>query len=359
MQNFFRLSSVLKQGSNPAASELEFCLCQAASDLSKTILKAVAGKSEKDTSDAFDIKAFFHAATRMVSLLIVGFGKLRDTANGKSMQGKVVHALVHMFNEVLSTIERLSSQEAKAGIFAEAASSTVEKSSTDTATNKTSIPTRTGMKRNAGLDQIVSFLSNAIDQLNPDLESHHALFEGFAYCVLDKLASRLYITVFGHARGSTIETEIAKSSTDSVIGNDVHTSRTLNEIDTLQAQTKLEAPYHIYLLKRIVAGAPDHIGLSSRITSSKVKRTETKRPRKGALAVTAKERLQRTLVNSIFGKEGVDESDPFLDCLRLPTSDRGSISIPKAKESNAADWFREEVWRLLGWEILSKDGDWR
>ena len=34
-----------------------------------------------------------------------------------------------------------------------------------------------------------------------------------------------------------------------------------------------------------------------------------------------------------------------------------AVPIPRIKEAEVQDWFKEEVWRLLGWEILSKEGE--
>ena len=40
----------------------------------------------------------------------------------------------------------------------------------------------------------------------------------------------------------------------------------------------------------------------------------------------------------------------------MPSIGGTVLPVPKVKEVDVQDWFGEEVWRLLGWEILSKEG---
>lgn len=45
------------------------------------------------------------------------------------------------------------------------------------------------------------------------------------------------------------------------------------------------------------------------------------------------------------------------DCLKKPAISDAAVALPKIKEAEVQGWFKEEVWRLLGWEILSKEGE--
>lgn len=42
----------------------------------------------------------------------------------------------------------------------------------------------------------------------------------------------------------------------------------------------------------------------------------------------------------------------------MPSIGDTVLPMPKIKEVEVSDWFQEEVWRALGWEILSKEGEW-
>ena len=39
----------------------------------------------------------------------------------------------------------------------------------------------------------------------------------------------------------------------------------------------------------------------------------------------------------------------------MPALSEVAVPVPKIKEPEVFEWFNEEVWRLLGWDILSKD----
>ena len=190
------------------------------------------------------------------------------------------------------------------------------------------------------------------------MEVHKELFEGFAYCILNKLGNSLYLCVFGEARASSIEQEIMRSNAPDDI-EDVATPAALPAAEELgMRKANLQAPYLIHLLTRLMTLAPSHLGAAINARAGKSKAANSKGSMKGALAVIAKDRLQRTLVTCMFGTEGVDSDDTFMDCLKMPTAMKEVLPMPKVKEVEVQEWFGEEVWRLLGWEVLGKEGGW-
>ena len=213
------------------------------------------------------------------------------------------------------------------------------------------------LKDHRVLNVLTGFLCSVMDNLDSKDASHQALFEGFAFLILEKLGSRLYVIVFGHSRPALIEEDIGASmQADEIEDSERPTTTKLEELQLRAA--KLEAPYLVHLLKCIMNAAPAHLGVNISNKSSKAKQAASKGSSKGALTITAKERLQRTLVNCMFGTEGLDDNDPFMDCLRMPATSSVNIPIPKVKEVDMQDWFKEEIWRLIGWDILSREGDW-
>ena len=73
------------------------------------------------------------------------------------------------------------------------------------------------------------------------------------------------------------------------------------------------------------------------------------------LSALAQERLQRTLVVCTFGQEVRDD---FMDVLTKPV-DVGRVPAgPKVKDEEVLEWYQGQVWRLVGWEILGKEGEW-
>lgn len=208
---------------------------------------------------------------------------------------------------------------------------------------------------NQTLSLYVTFLGNLVDMLDPKVEANRPLFEGFAYCILDRLGKRLYSIVFGHSRASDLEAEMKQDDDlDQNQGEAAMPAFPSSQPNDYESrQIKLEAPYLLHLLNRIMSAAPAHFG---KVKTSKAK--NSKAPSKNTLALSAKECLQRTLVNAIFGTEGVKDDDPFEECLKMPKPAEGTLTMPKVKKVDVLEHFKEEVWRCLGWDILANEGDW-
>lgn len=211
------------------------------------------------------------------------------------------------------------------------------------------------VKENPTLSLYATFLGNLVDMLDPKLEANRPLFEGFTYCILDLLGKRMYSIIFGHSRAPDLEAEIKQDVDIDPNQSELPTTtiRPPQPEDDERKQIKLEAPYLLHLLNRIMITAPAHFG---KVKSSKAK--NNKAPSKNTLALSAKECLQRTLVNAIFGTEGGNDDDLFKDCLKMPTPGEGTPTMPKVKEIDVLEHFKEEVWRCLGWDILAKDAEW-
>lgn len=74
------------------------------------------------------------------------------------------------------------------------------------------------------------------------------------------------------------------------------------------------------------------------------------------ISMLAKERLQRALVNAVFGTQGLEEDSAIpVQCLRMPVLSDARVTVPRVKETEVAEWFKDEVWRLLGWELLGRE----
>lgn len=76
------------------------------------------------------------------------------------------------------------------------------------------------------------------------------------------------------------------------------------------------------------------------------------------LSPVAKDRLQRTLVTCMYGNKVDDE---FLDVLTkpIPLMRLGSLqSVARVEDKDVEEWYKKEVWRLVGWDVLAKERGW-
>lgn len=216
-------------------------------------------------------------------------------------------------------------------------------------------PPRVNIKDVPALNALAGLLSGIIKQIDPKQDPHKDIFEGFLFCILSKLGDRIYTINFMRPRAASImeELEVASCSSDQS-----QTEPTTSPVPMPVRQAQLEAPYLLHLLKQSLALTPSFLNTPpSTAKTAKVKPN----PKPGSvtkttLALAAKERLQATLVNAIFGPEGIDEdSDLFINCLQMPAASGGTMTVPRVKEAEVGEWFQGEVWRLLGWEVLGRE----
>lgn len=255
-----------------------------------------------------------------------------------------------MFNNLLECLDAAAALEVSKSEMTNSASPTKSKASP--IKGKAKQPKQTNIKDNDTLNLITKLLCSVIDALDSKVELHKSLFEGFAYVVLKRLGSTLYLLIFGHARGATIEEEIEAYNEEDEIEDTANGLPTSSKADLLKP-AKLEAPYLIHLLTRIMNAAPSHLDAAV-LTKSGSPKKAVKGSMKGALTINARERLQRTLIQCMFGEEE-GKDDEFHDCLKMPAMKDIVLPTPKVKEPEVQEWFKDEIWRLLGWEILSRE----
>ncbi|KAH9829204.1 mitochondrial large ribosomal subunit YmL35 [Teratosphaeria destructans] len=350
MRHLFQVHLALKSHSRAEPDILAHHLVEAASSLPQVVRATVDQLPKRFLTSTDLLKTNLTAAARVVVTLMVGFNRLNSVAGGAEVQGQVIYAFVQMFGSFLNNIELVA--EAEAGkpppTDFERCAKTLKgkpKAPPKNAGNMNDTPT---------LNSITVFITSILDQLDPKIEVHSSLFEGFAYKALQKIGARLYISVFGRPRGRSIDAEIAATRLEDDIEDttDVGPETIKQQVDSKKA--RLEAPYLIHLLTRIMTAAPSHLNPHGFERFSKPKKVSKKDP-KGALVLAAKESLQNTLVNCVFGMEGVGEDGDLKQCLRLPSAmSAKKVEMPKVKEADSEEWFTQEVWRLIGWDVLGR-----
>lgn len=352
LRNLYQIHAAMRPHHRNDPNILAYHLVQAASTLPQVVARTISECFNRQGAGRDLLKSNLRAATRAVVSLISGLNRLTNAADGAEVQGRVIYAYARMFSELIEALGEASSCE-----ITKPLAGSEQRPSTSKGKKRSEHAKPANLKDRPTLNTLTAFLCGILDLLDPKVEAHANLFEAFAYTVLNKLGSRLYTLVFGHARAPTLEAEIARANEPDK-AEDPSQASTLHRNEVELQQAALEAPYLIHLLTRLMNAAPAHLGAIISTKTGKPKQANNKGSMKGALALTAKDRLQRTLVNCMFGIEGVDDQSPLLDCLKMPTAPDTPLPMPKVKEVEVQEWFKEEVWRLLGWEVLSKEGGW-
>ncbi|TKA74923.1 hypothetical protein B0A49_02593 [Cryomyces minteri] len=366
VQDLYSLHKLYQQWS-PDAGALAYHLIQASSAVTSVISSACkrhhsrvgpgAATSVKEKRKPLKVSsaqvehdeglnAVFRAAARAFTSLLHGLAQLGAASGSNKFQGSVMYSYVKMFAGVLDCIADAALVRAQQDIDHQpAASSTKSKSKLQKTIKELQVPRA-----------IVHFLMAIISTLNAKSAVHRDLFEGLMFILLDRLGNRLYSFTFDHERGATIDSEIVASI--------ISTEGDPHKLLDTQAR-KIEAPFLIQVFERAMAAAPQFLGSQASFRTSKnapaTSKSSTIRGSgssgKASLTLPAKNRLQQTLVNGIFGSEGA-EHEEFMDCLRMPARSGPMPQQPKREKTSVPEWFQEELWKLLGWEILAREGEW-
>ena len=370
MRKLYQIGLYFKPGLQVHVKDLAGHLCASASDVSKVVLEALDQQSSVDHPQASDLPTTMTAAGRVVAGILAGSQKLIRMPGGEALVGKVTYALVQMYGKLLTGFGTISKAE-----------TTTDAPTEQTADGKT-LSAKQKPKAKGGahrvnirdvpaMNALASLLSGIMRQLDAKQDSHRDLFEGFVYSILSKLGNRIYTVNFSQPRAASvaeeIEANLSSEDPDSESNPPGHNA-TKDSIAIRQAH--LEAPYLLHLLKQSLALTPSFLSpapnAKDTTTNSKTSKSKpTPKPgsiTKTSLSLAAKQRLQSTLVNAIFGPEGIDEeNDLFLNGLQLPPAEAGgnTFVVPKVKEVEVGEWFQGEVWRLLGWEVLGREMDGR
>ena len=341
----------------PVVDEPTLCssLVQTSSALGK-VIRLVADKHEQLSRqgrntpgaasldlDKSDFSVALSVCARAFMSILVGASKLIDAGSDKRLPSLVLCELADVFKTALDSIEASAGRTANAAI----SQSTQSKKGKSKAPNhhiKESVPAR------AVAHLLIGFLS-LLDKTDV---FHQKLFDGFAFVLFERAGKRLYYCTFGRHRSTTVEGDIlAVPKPQTPVDTAKHESAAL--------AVRLEVKALVLILERAMGLAPNHMNPPTARASRPATRTgRTLSIRtlpsvsRARLSPIAKERLQRTLVACMYGNSADDE---FLDVLTkpVPAVRLGSLPNVAKVEENVEQWYQQEVWRLVGWDVLARE----
>lgn len=178
------------------------------------------------------------------------------------------------------------------------------------------------------------------------------------YLLLERVGAHLYLLTFNKERGATIEEDIQIPYPPGFPHEDDNESkRTLKHRGVVT-----EVKYLTQLLEWAMSVAPLFLGSTLHVSTntksadpnpvaSKLNAGQTKLP----LDLHAKEKLERTLMYTMFGENGAQNE--FVDRLKKPVAVEPVPLPPKIEDEDVPEWFSEKIWYLVGWDILAKEWD--
>jgi hypothetical protein len=276
--------------------------------------------------------------------VLVGVHKLAVLSQDQRLSHLIVCELANSFNVALAAIESAARQTAQ--------------SVTDRIRNLQKEKEPKPVNESAPARALAHLLIALLGFLDKDDRIHQQLFDSFVYLLLERVGQRLFYCTFKRHRSSNIDRgpEPLPEPNDQM-----EASR--REVQALG--TRFEVKALVLVLERAMGLAPGHMNPQS----SRSNRSTTRLSRnlslknlptasRTRLSAAARDRLQRTLITCMYGDKGDDE---FLDVLTkpVPSTRLGSLQkVTKVEDKDVEEWYKKEVWRLVGWDVLVKESGW-
>lgn len=277
------------------------------------------------------------------SVVFTAIEKIWNSVDGNAIQSQLIYVTVKLLKDILDRVCHL------------AAATPIENR------GRKEMPTRRGTDCDKrpdnpqalewtpveGIMRICSFFVGALQSLRRAQETDEAIREGLMFFLLGRIGGILNTFVFGEDDGLW----------NVALGQD---DTRATELSAFRQETRIskerQAPYLIWLLERSMACFTVDTGPSSQCqTTSQAVRSPSRRVRQGILSKKLKLQLQDTILKEVLGDDLRNFKSALEQC-----QDPG-ICIepwPAIRQTDIVDYFKAEVWRLVGWDCLKDQIEW-
>ena len=193
--------------------------------------------------------------------------------------------------------------------------------------------------------------------LDPVKSTHRAILEGCFFLLVTRVGGVLRDFTVGERPFGIQEVDAtSRRSSHPRERRQVKSPNAATDAEVSEAQ----APYLIWMLSRTMRLSTS-MRLANKTIMSSDPRSETA-PQdisRSALYDDAHIRLQHTLVRAVFGKKFAANFEPALEPPHTPLDDHLRTDWDTQIETaDVRDWFKNEVWRLVGWDVLRGNITW-
>ena len=273
------------------------------------------------------------ATYRIFRWVLKSIDPLEHMPAGKALQGQVVYQYVTLLRDFLARICDLAVFHYK------------DKSSKDKRNRNNNRPQAKAQGPEASRAKAVNdmiiiklcrLLVTMVLRLDPSKRIQQNILDGFHFFLLTRVGQLLSFFVFHDGPIPMTATQAAKTNAaDLRLATPQESTTNIPEQDKSVLQS--QAPYLIYILTRLthfVADTPPPL-----------------------IVENAREKLQNTVLKSVFGEQARE----FVDVLTKPTNpdiDLKEDLIAEGIDEDIGDWYKNEIWKLVGWDILLKHIQW-
>ncbi|KAJ5121490.1 uncharacterized protein N7515_009451 [Penicillium bovifimosum] len=323
-----------KPTSHSAANSLvtqAVILCKATEqNLIQTVMNKAAldeQKSSQSKQRTPDIDVVIKGTTIAFHLSHKALHKLAGTSNGTQHQGQVIYYLVGLFESTMTALTLHCTAMSKGNT---PTTKPKLKNSTASATNSTQQSKDIKLKPSPTHTDTASRLADLLCTmaLSLDLQNikDQEVMAGFLFLILTRMGRMLALHVFHDLRlpmgvcpGMTFPEGLEKMTDEALKPN----------------EAQIEATYLARLLERML--------------DSESRQSTSEKSAARQFVANAKDRLQKTLLRAVFGP---DES-LFREGFRRPQTPPALVLDGEEIEQKVfADWLTQELWRIVGWDVL-------
>ena len=259
--------------------------------------------------------------SRLPPILLQAMDHIGQRSYSQALEGSIIYKFVETYKTVLQRVCTLAAHD---GLSTETTSRP-----SISACAKGEQPTRGERSGSATIpfkqpEIILSLCDLAVAMttaLNPTKPAHARMLEGCLSLLMTKIGSGLRTAIFGIRNNHATNNETRDPE------------RGLEEADRM---LEAQGPYLIYILER----TPTKL-----ISDQSPQQTPS-----SALLRLAKEKLQNTMLNAVFPHSTLGLMKHSLEPPGEPPADLQQFLDVEAGE--ARDWYKNEVWRLVGWDAL-------
>lgn len=286
--------------------------------------------------------------------LLDSLRKIENSTEGPIFRGQVIYGFVEIFRDLLQHVCTLSVIQAD------------HKPALPLAHNSWSSRTRIGQRaevppqhssssteKNGSIWKLCNLLLNLASNLDISTSSHNEILEGLLYFLISRVGAALKIFVFENDYPEDFLGVPSSGSQITAIHPDYEQDR---------RNAKTQATYLVHLLDRLIPFAREGSRDASH-SSSPRPGTPPSGIAQQKLAKIPSSALQDTLLHVIFGASA--EPNDFSDALIPPTppeenprDDVADKLLGETDEGGVEDWFKREVWRVVGWDVLGGNIAW-
>ncbi|KAJ9491751.1 hypothetical protein VN97_g1489 [Penicillium thymicola] len=282
--------------------------------------------SQTEQANTPDTDTVMKSVTVAFHLTHKALHKIAGAENSMQYQGQAIFYLVGLFESTMTAFTLHCTAISKQKSVTKTKSGRDSKSVTGTDEQKKRTKEKSVPTKNEIASHLADLLCTMALSLNLTRTEDKEVMEGFLFLVLDRMGKVLALHVFHDLRlpmglcpGMTFPDGLEAMTDEGLMPN----------------EAQLEAKYLVRLLDRMLNAESRESALEASAARQFI--------------ANAKDRLQKTLLRAVFGPD----DRLFREGLRRPhTPPPQVLDGQHMDQEKFSDWLTQELWRLVGWDVL-------